>query len=252
MSEEVKKQFKLPSSLNPVLLIVIVVLAFAVGVLWQKVSSLEGGSAGKVASDTNVQGNAPTQPSADGKLPEAAAQKLSGIKEGDHVLGSKDAEILLIEYSDFECPYCASFHKTAHQAVEEYEGQVAWVYRHFPLDQIHPNARPAAEASECIAELGGEDAFWSFTDEVFESQQTSLSNLSAVATKLGVNAQNFDSCVESGKYQSRVESDYQDGIGVGVTGTPGNYVMNTKTNEVYSLPGAVPYATLKSTIDKAL
>jgi protein-disulfide isomerase len=89
------------------------------------------------------------------------------ISEKDHVRGDRDAQIVLIEYSDFQCPFCSRFHPTAQQVVEEFNGQVMWVYRHFPLDSIHPVARKAAEASECVAELGGNDAFWNFVDTIF-------------------------------------------------------------------------------------
>ena len=101
------------------------------------------------------------------KLSADQAAKLPGLKDQDHVRGNRNAEVLLIEYSDFQCPYCQQFHPTTLQILDEYKDQVAHVYRHFPLDQIHPYARPAAEASECIKELGGEDAFWKFADKAF-------------------------------------------------------------------------------------
>jgi protein-disulfide isomerase len=101
------------------------------------------------------------------KLSADQAAKLPGLKDQDHVRGNKDAQVLLIEYSDFQCPYCQRFHPTTLQVLEEYKDQVGFVYRHFPLDQLHPYARPAAEASECIKELGGEDAFWKFADKAF-------------------------------------------------------------------------------------
>lgn len=104
---------------------------------------------------------------AEGKLPASEASKIPEITAEDHVRGNPNASVKLIEYSDYECPYCKSFHPTAQRLMTEYEGQIAWVYRHFPLDRIHPNARPAAIASECIADLAGEDAFWEFTDMVF-------------------------------------------------------------------------------------
>jgi len=104
------------------------------------------------------------------KLASIEAAKLLKVSESDHINGSLDAELFLIEYSDYQCPYCQSFHQTAKDAIESYEGRVAWVYRHFPLDSIHPDARPAAIASECIAKLGGEEAFWQFTNAAFGTQ----------------------------------------------------------------------------------
>ena len=101
------------------------------------------------------------------KLSADQAAKVPKLKDQDHVKGNKNAEVLLIEYSDFQCPYCQRFHPTTLQILEGYKDQVALVYRHFPLDQLHPYARPAAEASECIKEIGGEDAFWKFADKAF-------------------------------------------------------------------------------------
>ena len=87
------------------------------------------------------------------------------VTDTDHVRGNIDAEIMIIEYSDFDCPFCGRFHESMQSVVDKYPGnEVAWVYRHFPLEQIHPNAPGVALASECVAELGGNDAFWTFAD----------------------------------------------------------------------------------------
>jgi protein-disulfide isomerase len=94
--------------------------------------------------------------------------KIPPVSEADHMMGNSSAQVYLIEYSDLQCPYCQKFHPTATQIKEEYD-QLAWVYRHFPLDSIHPKARPAALASECVTELGGNEAFWKFVGEVFGS-----------------------------------------------------------------------------------
>jgi protein-disulfide isomerase len=91
------------------------------------------------------------------------------VKKDDHVRGAKNPKVYLVEYSDFQCPFCKQFHPSLQQALTEYKDQVAVVYRHFPLESIHPLARPLAEGSECAAEIGGEDAFWEYHDKVFES-----------------------------------------------------------------------------------
>ncbi len=244
-----KEQGGFYEKVAPILLVVVVGLAFAVGVLWQKVSDLsKGGTANPTA--VNNANNQVAQGPTSGKLDEAAAAKLPKATAEDHIDGSLDADVILIEYSDFECPFCASFHPTAKQAVADYGGKLAVVYRHFPLDSIHPKARPAAVASECIFELSGKDAFWKFADTVF-GDKTKLTDLSATAVGLGVNKAAFDSCVTSKKHDAKVEAQYQGGITAGVNGTPGNFVVNKK-GEVWLLPGAVPLEMLKSTIDEAL
>jgi len=96
------------------------------------------------------------------------AEAMRPLDENDHVRGNPDAPITIVEYSDLQCPFCKSHHPTLIKISEEFSGQVKWVYRHFPLTSIHAEAFPAAVASECAAELGGEEAFWGFIDQVFE------------------------------------------------------------------------------------
>lgn len=240
--------------LVPVLLFASIALAFVVGILWQKVNTLEGG--GKVANtktagDTNADKAAPTQEdTAEGKMTEEQAKKIRPVGEDDHVRGSKDAKVYLIEYSDYECPFCARFEPTVKRILDENKDKIAVVYRHFPLDQLHPKARPAAKASECVYELGGNDAFWTFTDAIF-GDQTRLENLEEVATDAGVELAAFKSCVDSDRTAKRVDRDYQDGMTAGVRGTPGNFIINDK-GEAWFVPGAYPYEQLKPYVDEAL
>jgi len=250
--------------LVPVLLVLTILLAVAVGALWREVSNMKtGGTSNKGAQ---VVGDQPAglQPDVDGKLPEDQAKNIDPVNDGDHIKGSKDAKVILIEYSDFECSFCSVFHSTAEQAFNEYSGDIAWVYRHFPLETIHTRAKPAALASECVANLINNDAFWKFSNEVFSNQETALTDagLRSAAVKIGVNASEFDSCYSDLRFESEVENDYQSGITAGVTGTPGNYIMNSK-GEVWVVPGAVPFdenspdyrpggPTLKATIEEAL
>lgn len=182
------------------------------------------------------------------------------VSDQDHILGSKDAEVVIVEYSDFECPYCAKFHQTMEQITNEYsaDGKVAWVYRHFPLDQIHPDARPAAEASECVAELGGNDAFWNYTKALFGGAPASLSteNLKTNAVSVGIDEAQFMSCVESGKHKAKVEDNYQSGMELAKNdrnfGTPYSVVISKKTGEQVVIPGAQSYGVVKQLIDTLL
>lgn len=241
----------------PVLLVISVGLAFAVGALWQKVTNLEGGSA-VAGTETANAGTGAADPNA--PAPEVASytelegsqkDSLVDVSADDHLRGSLDADVFVIEYSDFECPFCQRFHPTVQQAVDEYGDQIAWVYRHFPLEMLHPNANPAAQASECVAELGGNEAFWTFADALFEGSPASLTNLSELAGEAGVDTTAFDNCFDNEKYADKVQEQYDAGAAVGVTGTPGTVIVN-KNGDSWLMPGAVPYATLQEAIDTAI
>jgi protein-disulfide isomerase len=182
------------------------------------------------------------------------------VSDSDHILGSKDAKITIVEYSDFECPFCASFHKTMDQVMEKYgsTGEVAWVYRHFPLDQIHPDARPAAEASECVAELGGNEAFWNYTKLLFDGTPSSLSTekLRSNAVSLGIDESAFNSCVQSGRHKDKVEADYQSGLELAKNdrnfGTPYSVVVSKKDGAQITIPGAQSFSVIDQLIQAIL
>jgi protein-disulfide isomerase len=97
------------------------------------------------------------------------ANEMRPVSADDHIIGDVNAEIIIVEYSDLDCPFCKVFHNTMHQVVNQSEGKVAWVYRHYPIPQLHPNAPLKAEESECAWELGGNDAFWKYADKVFST-----------------------------------------------------------------------------------
>ena len=99
---------------------------------------------------------------------EASLINMKPISDSDHILGDKNAPVKIVEFSDTECPFCKRFHTTMQQVVKDSNGQVAWVYRHFPLDQLHSKARKEAEATECAAELGGNEKFWAYLNRLME------------------------------------------------------------------------------------
>jgi len=241
----------LTEKITPILVIVSILLAFAVGVLWQKVANFEGGGVKTTATnpvaDTVVQPQGPTN----GKMTDEQAASIPAITSSDHVRGVSDPEVYLIEYSDYQCPFCGQFHPTTLQVLDEYSDKVAVVYRHFPLRQIHPQAEPAAQASECVAEIGGEEAFWKFTDYLFENQDTALNDFAKSANAIGINGTAVETCLTNEDMAGVVEEQYQGGISSGVTGTPGNIIMNKK-GEAWIIPGAVPFASIKATLDEAL
>ena len=166
------------------------------------------------------------------------------VSSTDHIRGNVNADITIVEYSDFQCPYCSRFHTTMQEVIENFGDKVRWVYKHFPLDSIHPYARKAAEASECAGE---QNKFWEYNDELFVNQsKIKTSFLSEAAQNIGLNVKQFDECLESGKYEDKVEEDYQEGISMGVRGTPGGFINGEE------LGGAVPYATLEAKINALL
>lgn len=252
---EGKNKVSLLDRLVPVLLIASIGLAFVVGVLWQKVQSLEGGAT-RTAATQKGSGTQAGNPQAGNAPSFGSANQVDKLRNDDHVRGNKNARILLIEYSDLECPFCKRFHPTAKRIVEEYKGQVAWVYRHFPLDQIHSKADKEAEAVECANELAGNDGFWKLTDKIFEvtpsNNGLNLDDLPKLAGEVGLDQNKFKSCLDSAKFKDHVEADYQSGIKAGVTGTPGNILFDTKTGKTKLIPGALPFENFKTEIDTML
>jgi len=166
------------------------------------------------------------------------------IKDTDQYKGSKDAKVTIVEFSDIQCPFCSRHHNTMNQVVATYPNDVKWVFKHFPLDSIHPYARKSAEASECAGEQG---KFWEYLDDLFLNQSKLNSEyLSEAAGTLGLDKAKFDTCLSSGKFKDKVNDDYQQGLKAGVRGTPGNII----NGQVVS--GAVPFESIKATIEAAL
>lgn len=167
----------------------------------------------------------------------------------DYVRGNPDAKITLVEYSDIDCPYCQKFHETAKQIVEAYPNDVNWVYRHFPLPQLHPDAPKKAEAAECVGELGGNDAYWSFLDKVI-AEKTPLASLSGVASSLGVNSASFQECLDSGKYADKISGTTNEALAAGGRGTP--YSILYDGQNTVPINGALPFEQVKVQIDSLL
>lgn len=186
------------------------------------------------------------------------AAALRPVSKGrDHIRGDTAAAVTLVEYSDFECPFCKRFHATAKRLVDESKGQVNWVYRHFPLDELHPGkARKEAVASECAAEIGGNDAFWKFADRFFEltpsNNRTDIDTvLPQIAREIGLDKTRFASCLGSGRHDRRIAEDVKDAVATGGQGTPWSFIVS-KSGKAYPLSGAQPYAAVKQLADLAL
>ena len=257
------KLFKKTSKVNPVYLTPLsIIIAGAMiagaimvtgGAFLVKGKSLAINS--NAASSATAASPIPNNPSAP-NAPTVSPDKVDKVTEKDHVRGSSNARYQLIEYSDLECPFCKTFHPTAQKILTEYKGNISWVYRHFPLDPIHPKADKEAEAAECAAEQGGNDGFWKFVDKVFETTPSNngldASKLPEIATQIGLDGTKFQACINSGKMASIVEAQYQSGIKVGVTGTPTSVLLDTKTGQAKLIPGAFPFEQLKTQIDSLI
>jgi len=179
--------------------------------------------------------------------------------DDDPIRGSPDAPITIIEFSDFQCPFCSRFQtETLPTILEEYvdTGKVKFVYRDFPIQSSHPNAMPAAAASECAHE---QNKYWEYHDALFERQQTwnnlkladSIDTFKKIAKEFGMNEDQFNSCLDSGKYVEEINKDLRDGTNYGITGTPGFFVGNEK-NGFVKLIGAQPIEAFKKIIDSQL
>jgi protein-disulfide isomerase len=170
------------------------------------------------------------------------------------VRGNKDAEIMLVEFSDYECPFCQRFHEAPKSIVANSNGKVAWAWRHFPLNQIHPNAKPASIAAECVNKIAGTDAFWQFTDILVANQRNLNSNFyKTESAKLGANATAFDACTKDPAIAAIVDADQAEGESLGVNGTPNTLVVENKNGKLTileSINGALPQDTVEKIVAK--
>lgn len=186
-------------------------------------------------------------------------EKVQSVGATDHILGNTSAAVKVIEFSDLECPFCKVFHKTMEQAFSEFnasgKNQIAWVYRHFPLDSLHPKAAKEAEATECATELGGRDMFWKYVKEIFavtpSNNGLDLAELPNIAGRLGLDKNKFTACLESGKYKSLVDANVADALASGGRGTPFTIVISKKGKK-FLINGAEPYSQVQATLSEAL
>ncbi len=190
----------------------------------------------------------------------ASIQSLPPVTSADHILGSINAPVMVVEYGDTNCPYCQQFQQTMQKIMAQYgpqgTNQVAWVYRHFAF---HPNSPKEAQATECAAELGGNNAFWKYLDLLYSKkdftqvpyQGIDPGQLPVLAAQIGLNQQDFTTCLESNKYATKVTQEYNDAIAAGAKGAPFT-VLVTATAKVPITTGAVPYANLQAAIETLL
>ncbi|MDO8511596.1 MAG: thioredoxin domain-containing protein [Nanoarchaeota archaeon] len=186
-------------------------------------------------------------PSLGGADPSPSAPiDMEALLDDDAVKGDKDAPVTIVEWSDFECPFCARFYEQTLPSIEEEyikTGKVKLVYRDFPLG-FHANAQKAAEAAECAGE---QDKYWEMHDLLFgQGVQGGVAGFKQYAKTLGLNAAKFDACLDSGAMAGEIQQDMADGAAVGIQGTPG-FIVNGKL-----VSGAQPFAVFKQVIDAEL
>jgi protein-disulfide isomerase len=201
-------------------------------------------------------GSADANVVADSSPPSAGANARVEMKvEDSYFKGSADAPVTVVEFSDFECPFCEKFYTETFPSIKsEYidTGKVKFVYKHFPLG-FHQNAQKAAEATECAGELGGNDAFYAMHDAIFEGGTRTLSvdKYKEYASEIGLDTSSFDTCLDSGKYGQAVQDDLKVGSSKGVRGTPAFFIGNDEDGYVL-LSGAQPFAAFQQVIEKEL
>jgi protein-disulfide isomerase len=252
----------MPPILGTALAAAILLLAgggtFAGGYFTNAAVDDDGGGGGTAAAPTA----AATVVAAATPTPPVVVANVSA--DDDPAWGPADAKVTVVEFSDFQCPYCGRFAtQTYSQIKQEYEGKIRFVFRDFPLSTIHPWAEKGAEAAGCANEQG---KFWEYHDAIFQNQtaitekyQTAAQSgdavaglaaavdaLKSTATDLGLDATAFAQCLDSGKNAQEIQKDYQDGISYGVQGTPAFYVNGLLVS------GAQPFANFKTVIDAAL
>jgi protein-disulfide isomerase len=158
--------------------------------------------------------------------------------------GAADAPVTIVEFADFECPFCGGVFPILQRIEKNYEGKVRFVYRHFPLTSIHPHAQKAAEASICAAEQG---RFWEFHDSLFSNQRAlTVDDLKRRAQEFKLNTADFNACLDSGRQAGAVKQDAAEGTQAGVTGTPTIFINGRR------LSGSQSYADLQAVIDDEL
>ncbi|OHA40808.1 MAG: hypothetical protein A3H68_00265 [Candidatus Taylorbacteria bacterium RIFCSPLOWO2_02_FULL_46_40] len=188
----------------------------------------------------------------------ASLDKMDPITSADHILGSPDAPVKIVVYSDLECPFCKLFHEgTILKVADQYSktGKVAIVFRHFPLDNLHSKARKEAAAAECAAQLGGNDAFWKYVNKIYEITPSNngldLAKLPEIAAGIGLDSAAFNICLESGQFDQRIQKDFQNAIATGGNGTPWSIIIDPD-GKAAPINGMVDFGYMKAVVDSMI
>ncbi len=188
---------------------------------------------------------------------ESDVSLLRPVSTADHLAGNPEAPVMVVTYSDIDCEYCKSFQEAMEQVITDYgpNGSVAWVYRHFPLADLHPYAASHAEASECATSLGGPAIFFRFIDALHQGapgpNQFNPSGYPSVVKNLGLSQTDFESCLSGSMFEKRVADDYDNAIQIGAAGAPFSVIL-IKGHDPVPVSGSLPYLSLKKVIDAAI
>lgn len=214
-----------------------------------------------IAGAVYFSGTGTGSPNSGDTKPVAQDIEVPQVRPDDHIVGNPDADIVIVEYSDLECPFCKVFHTTMKTVIEKYgrDGKVAWVYRNFPLSSIHPNAPKVAEAAECVAELSSNDVYWKYLDALFVAapgnERQDLTKLGDIAASVGVDKVAFQTCYDSGRMKAKVDQGIAEAMqaasALDGVGTPFNIFL-VKGESPQPVIGAQPYENLSAIIESIL
>jgi protein-disulfide isomerase len=219
---------------------VVTVLAFAVGVLVGYVAWGLGDADGVPQTTARVAGPIAEAP----VTAEPQFTRYDIPSEGFPSIGPNDAPITIVEFSDYQCPYCRRWHEQVYEPLlAAYPGKIKFVYRHLPLTSIHPDAFAAAQAAMCAGE---QDAYWQYHEKLFSSDALGNSIYTQYAQDLSLNLNNFESCMTQEKYKGQIESDSDFAVNLGVRSTPTFFINGL------AVVGAQPLDVFKQVIDKEL
>ncbi len=253
--------------------------------------------AGAIIAVAIIWTKSPTIPKQTAAVADSFETQVKPLSESDYIIGNPNAKVKIIEYSDPSCPFCKVFHNTMRKIMSEYgaTGNVAWAYRHYTLDKpdatgfvLHPNAGREAQAIECAGSLGGNEKFWKFTNRLYEITPSVTGQspkgldpkeLPKIAEYSGINVTDFNNCLATEKFKDKVESNFTDGVNIGIQGTPSSIIImdkafpssiKEKLMQIYEpyknsqgeypirlssdskmilMGGAMPVETVKATID---
>lgn len=211
---------------------------------------------GMVALAVYFSGIGSSSPSLPQKETGNATATMRPVDSTDFIRGNPNAPITIVEYSDYDCPFCQEFHQTMTQIMNEFgaSGKVAWVYRQYPIAALHPNSPKLSEAALCVGDLIGNDGFWRFSDVLFSSREvnqlTNMSNLAEYATAAGADSQAFTTCLNTGKMTETVKNAGAEALAMGLEGTPHSILL--VGNQQAVIEGAESYATVREIVDNLI